>query len=146
MTRLMGLPFRFVYKKGKENLATDALSRVAHLHTLQAVSMVKPDWMQEVLHSYSTDPRAQKLLAQLAIASPDMAGYSLDNGLIRYKGKLWIAQNSALQTKLIAAFHSSAIGGHSGTKATYQRIKTHFAWKGLKMAVEEFVKQCSVRQ
>jgi len=75
-----------------------------------------------------------------------MAGYSLDNGIIRYKNKLWIAQNSALQTKIIAAFHSSAIGGHSGTTATYQRLKTHFAWKGMKMAVEDFVKQCSVCQ
>ena len=146
MTRLMGLQFRIVYKKGKDNLAADALSRVAHLHTLQAVSMVKPDWLQEVLHSYTTDPRAQKLLTQLAIQSPDMAGYSLDNGVIRYKNKLWIAQNSALQTKIIAAFHSSAIGGHSGTKATYQRLKTHFAWKGMKMAVEDFVRQCSVCQ
>ena len=108
--------------------------------------MVKPDWLQEVLHSYATDPRAQKLLTQLAIHSPDMAGYSLDNGVIRYKNKLWIAQNSALQTKVIAAFHSSAIGSHSGTKATYQRLKTHFAWKGMKMAVEDFVKQCSVGQ
>jgi len=127
-------------------LAIDALSRVAHLHTLQAISMVRPNWLQEVLHSYATDPRAQKLLTQLAIQSPDMAGYSLDNGIIRYKNKLWIAQNSALQTKIIAAFHSSAIGGHSGTKATYQRLKTHFAWKGMKMAVEDFVKQCSVCQ
>ena len=146
MTRLMGLQFKIVYKKGKDNLAADALSRVSHLHTLQVVSMVRPDWLQEVLHSYATDPRAQKLLTQLAIQSPDMAGYSLDNGIIRYKNKLWIAQNSALQTKIIAAFHSSAIGGHSGTKATYQRLKTHFAWKGMKMAVEDFVKQCSVCQ
>ena len=100
-------------------MAIDALSRVAHLHTLQAISMVRPNWLQEVLHSYATDPRAQKLLTQLAIQSPDMAGYSLDNGIIRYKNKLWIAQNSALQTKIIAAFHSSTIGGLSGTKATY---------------------------
>ena len=146
MTRLMGLQFKIVYKKGKDNLAADALSRVAHLHTLQAISMVRPNWLQEVLHSYATDPRAQKLLTQLAIHSPDMAGYSLDNGIIRYKNKLWIAQNSALQTNIIAAFHSSAIGGHSSTKATYQRLKTHFPWKGMKMAVEDFVKQCSVCQ
>jgi hypothetical protein len=104
ITRLMGLHFKIVYKKGKDNLAADALSRVDHLHALQAVSMVKTNWIQEVLHSYSTDARAQKLLAQLAITNPDQTGYSLDNGLIRYKNRLWIAQNTALQTKLIAAF------------------------------------------
>jgi len=42
MTHLMGLQFRVVYKKGKENLAADALSRVGHLMAIQAVSEIKP--------------------------------------------------------------------------------------------------------
>jgi hypothetical protein len=74
-----------VYRKGKENVAADALSRVAHLHAIQAVSMVKPDWVQDILHSYTTDSRAQQLLTELAVTSPNSAGYSLDGGLIRYK-------------------------------------------------------------
>jgi hypothetical protein len=53
-----------------------------------------------------------------------------------------VGSNSALQTKLIAAFHSSAIRGHSGTQATYQRLKHMFSWKGLKQDVDNFVKQC----
>jgi hypothetical protein len=146
MTRLMGLQFKIVYRKGKENLAADALSRVAHLHTLQAVSVVQPDWVQEVLNSYTTDPRAQQLLQQLAITSPNASGYSLDNGLIRHNDKLWIGQNSAIQTKLISAFHSSALGGHSGSTATYHRMKNHFAWKGMKQAVVEVVRQCAICQ
>lgn len=43
-------------------------------------------------------------------------------------------------------FHSSALGGYSGTKVTYQRLKNHFAWKGMKQAVHEYIKQCPVCQ
>ena len=66
--------------------------------------------------------------------------------MIKYKSKVWIASNSALQTKLIAALHSSAIGGHSGGKATYHRLKQLFHWKGMKRDVEHFVKQCQICQ
>jgi hypothetical protein len=86
------------------------------------------------------------MLARLAVASPDSVGFSLEQGLIKYKGNIWIGQNSTLQTKLIAAFHSSPLGGHSGVAATYYKIKKHFAWKGLKQDVESFIKQCETCQ
>ena len=132
MTRLMGLQFRVVYKKGKDNLAADALSRVGHLLAIQAVSQVQPRWLQEVVNSYVTDSQAQELLTQLAVHSPNEQGYSLEQGVIRCRKKIWVGSNSALQTKIIAALHSSAVGGHSGQQATYQRVKKLFYWKGMK--------------
>ena len=146
MTHLMGLQFRVVYKKGKENLAADALSRVGHLMAIQAVSEIKPLWLQEVLNSYVTDANAQTLLTQLTLASPDPQGYSLMDGLIRYYGHIWIGENTAVRTKIIAALHSSPIGGHSGIQATYYRVKQLFHWKGMKQDVEHFVKQCTICQ
>jgi hypothetical protein len=80
------------------------------------------------------------------VQSPDEHGYALHNGIIRFHGRVWIGSNSALQTKLISAFHSSAVGGHSGIHVTYQRLKRLFAWTGLKMQVTEFVKQCDTCQ
>jgi hypothetical protein len=66
--------------------------------------------------------------------------------VIRLRGRVWIESNSALQTKLITTFHSSAVGGHSGAHATYQRLKKLFAWNGLKAQVAEFVRQCDICQ
>ena len=42
--------------------------------------------------------------------------------------------------------HSSAIGGHSGMRATYQRIKRLFYWQGLKQWVETKVASCPICQ
>lgn len=113
---------------------------------LQAVSETQPVWVQEVLNSYITDAVAQELLTSLAVHSPNDQGFTLEQGLIKYKNRVWIAHNSSLQTKLINAFHASAIGGHSGIKATYHRLKQLFFWRGMKLDVDNYVKQCQVCQ
>jgi hypothetical protein len=104
----------------------DALSRMPSLVQLLACSEVKPLWLQEVLNSYATDSHAQDLLTQLAVVSLNGQGYSLHQGIIRLGQQIWVGDNSALRTKLITQFHSTAIGGHSGVHATYMRIKKLF--------------------
>ena len=44
MTKLVGLDFSIQYKRGVENTAADALSRVAHLFSVQTLSTSKPVW------------------------------------------------------------------------------------------------------
>jgi hypothetical protein len=107
---------------------------------------VQPTWLQEVVNSYATDAEAQRCLAELAITSPDAHGYELKQGIIHLNDRVWACSNSALQTKLITAFHASAVGGHSGADATYQRLKRLFAWSGLKAQVVDFVQQCDTCQ
>jgi hypothetical protein len=82
MVKLVGLQFKLQYRKGPNNKAANALSRVGHNFALQSSSMVVPVWLQEVTNAYATDPTAQRLLQELAIVSPNEEGYSLSQGLI----------------------------------------------------------------
>jgi hypothetical protein len=70
----------------------------------------------------------------------------LTNGLIKHDDKIWVGANTGLQTKLIEAFHSTPIGGHSGVQATYHRVHKLFHWKGIKQGVTNFVQQCQICQ
>lgn len=63
LTKLMGLDYKIVYKKGTDNHAADALSRrPVSNSSIYAISTVQPAWLQEIVHSYSADPSCQTLL------------------------------------------------------------------------------------
>lgn len=139
MTKLIGLQYKFQYNKGLDNKPADALSRVGHFFATQSVSFATPVWVQEVLNSYAVDPDSQKLLQELAVVGTNEQGYVLENGLIKLNQSIYVGASAGLQTKIILAFHASAIGGHSGIQATYKRVHKLFHWKGLKQDVHNVV-------
>lgn len=97
-TKLLGLSYRIVYKKGTDNSAADSLSR--HFHSANncvAISVVTPDWCAKVVQGYKFDDQAQKLLAKLTTQSTVSSPFSLESGLIRYKTRIWMGNNATLQ-------------------------------------------------
>jgi hypothetical protein len=100
-----------------------------------ALSESQPKWLEDIVGSYFGDAYAQDLIVKLVVNNDVVPGFSLVNGLLRYKGRLWVRDYVELQNILLLAFHSSAVGGHSRVPITYRKIKQLFAWKGLKTAV-----------
>ena len=66
--------------------------------------------------------------------------------MIKLNGKVWVGANVGLQNKTIQALHASALGGHTGIQAIYERITKVFTWTSLKLAVHDFVQKCTVCQ
>jgi hypothetical protein len=85
--------------------------------------MSTPLWLQDVMNGYQSDQTSLDLISKLSINFAAIPNYTLSDGLLRYKGRIWIGCNSTLQQKLLAACHSSALGGHSGVPVTYMRMK-----------------------
>lgn len=96
MSKLVGLQFKFQYRRGVDTGAADALSCVGAALDVAALSLCQPTWVQEVANSYATDADAQEKLTQLAVHSPDEDAFELHKGLIRRKDRLWIGSNTAL--------------------------------------------------
>lgn len=146
-TKLLGLQYRVIYKKGVDNRVADALSRKScHESQCAALSSCEPQWLLEVVGGYQFDEHSSSLVAKLAIDPHAVPEFTLQQGLLRYKNRIWIGNNPQLQSKLLMAFHSSPVGGHSGVPVTYRRMKQLFSWRGMKKAVTSFIKSCSVCQ
>lgn len=136
-----------MYKPGSVNRVADALSRhTTHSSQCSALSVVLPQWLSIVSSRYDSDDYSKELLTKLSLDPIAVPHYSLTNGVLYYKKRIWVGSSPDLRLRLPAAFHSSAIGGHSGFPATYKRMKQLFAWKGMKSAVEDFVKHCQICQ
>lgn len=142
--KLLGLQYKIVYRKGTENTVADPLSRRGHDPQLLAVSVVSPNWLNDVVVGYQKDPEALALLAQLAVRPDSRPPYTLLNGVIRYKSRVWLGSNTALQHQVILALHSSPLGGHSGAPVTLSRVKQLFFWVGMKHAVWDYVHNCQI--
>lgn len=145
-TKLLGLQYRIVYKKGVENGAADALSRSLPAETLMGVTSCQPTWLEDIIASYNSNQQSERLLEQLVIR-PNLKGrFSLVQGLVRFRGRIWLGGSTTMQQQIIAAFHDSLVRGHSGFPVTYKRVRKLFAWPKMKTHIRQYVSCCQTCQ
>jgi len=145
MSKLMGMHYRIVYKKGSENKVADALSRRPHPDVgLYAISSCQPIWITTIVDAYQQDAYARGLLQRLALSTIVDNKFTLYQGVIRKQDRIWLPSDTALQEQIVREFHSSPMGGHSCIPVTLRRIKQLFAWKGMAKSVQQYVKACTV--
>jgi hypothetical protein len=88
-TKLMGLQYRILYKKGVDNRVADALSRRPHLELQSfAISRPQPAWIQAIVDAYAHDGAAQQLLQRLALHQDPSDSFTLRNGILQKKNRI----------------------------------------------------------
>jgi hypothetical protein len=66
VTKLFGYDYEISYKKGKDNVVADALSRKYEDEgSLFSLSFIVPDWLQAVHQEWLQDPKSSHLIQQL---------------------------------------------------------------------------------
>lgn len=146
LVRLMDLNYSIQCKKGINNAVADALSRCENEGEVFAISECVLSWVQKLQEGYLDHPEDKQLYTKLTITGSNQKGYTLQDGIIRYNGRVWVGNNALAQQHILEAMHNSAIGGHSGITATYSRVKALFAWPNMKQTVQEFIQKCQICQ
>ena len=146
LSKLMGFSYEIHHKKGQDNIAADALSRVKGAQLLfMAISLVASNLADQLKASYLLDTHLQDILGKL---NQDMvvSNYTFLDDLLRRKGKLVVGPDQKLRKTIIDWHHSSVEAGHPGRDGTTRRFKALFYWKGLTKTVRQFVQECLVCQ
>ncbi|TXG69173.1 hypothetical protein EZV62_004108 [Acer yangbiense] len=101
----MGFDFIIEYKKGKENIA-DALSRRHEVDDkyggLCAPSQPVPHWIESIKEEVSTSTTMQELVQRIKQGEA-LGPWKLNYGLVLFKDKIFLSQNSTLATEIIKA-------------------------------------------
>ncbi|WVZ77328.1 LOW QUALITY PROTEIN: hypothetical protein U9M48_025207 [Paspalum notatum var. saurae] len=137
---------KYKYKPGMHNRVADALSRKVHgsSDTVLAISGSTPRWLEIIMEGYQQDPQTKELLTELSLTGSNGKGFSLVDGVIRFKGRIWLGSHKEAHQAVLLALHSSGLGGHSGVTATYQKIKDLFAWPNMKNDIKDYIAACTV--
>lgn len=125
--KLLGLHYKIAYKKGLENKAADALSRKSSHTEIHALCVSTSRWLEIIVEGYQQDDHSKQLLSELALSGTNDKGFTLSNGVIRYKGSIWLGNHKEAHQAVFLALHDSGLGGHSGITSTYNKIKALFA-------------------
>lgn len=96
--------------KVRENKVVDTLSRKeAGSSSLSAISFPTVNWLNNLRVSYHEDS-TKEVLAKWEKGELDLMKYNFKNGILSYKGRLFVGANTNLREKVMQQAHDSPVG------------------------------------
>ena len=86
-----------LHKKGKDNVVANALSKKDEEPTLLAVSVVVPEWLNEIQSEYAKDPEITAIINNI----PGNSKFEWKNDILWYKGRIYLNSNSKFISKIL---------------------------------------------
>nr|GEU43117.1 reverse transcriptase [Tanacetum cinerariifolium] len=144
LPKLMGYNYEVKYKKGIDNAAVNALSRVQNEGQLMALMVVTVPTalFTKITANWTSDDSIQTLQQSLQDGKMAKKHYTWNNGQLLRKNNLVIGKDDELRKELMAHFHGSSVGGHSGVKVTTHKMSSMLYWKGMRKDIKKFIHEC----
>jgi hypothetical protein len=147
VTKIFGYDYEIIYKKCKDNVVVEDLSRKMKMKgPFFSLSFIIPYWLQVVHQEWLQDPKISRLIQKLQANSLVSPGYSWHNDELHYKGRLYLSKQSQLKSMVLSELHSTPTTRNSWFTKTYDRVKRSFFWDGMKQDVHIFVAECDFYQ
>ncbi|KAG7572507.1 Integrase catalytic core [Arabidopsis suecica] len=131
-------PYVIKYKKGKENVVADALSR---RYALIATMEAKVMGFEHIKEMYKDDPELGECYKDHGEGL--YKAFYLQDGFLFKDKRLCIPQGS-MRDLILSEAHGGGLMGHFGVDKTLAVVMEHFFWPHLKKDVERFCAHVSM--
>ena len=160
---------KLVHTPGHKMIQSDALSRrpdfvpendtdndnMIMLPDGLFLNLIDTDLQQRIANCKTLDKDATDALSTLLELGPTSVRNALNDwtmedfegkSVLFYKEKNYIPQDETLRHDIAKMFHDNETAGHPGELETYNSIRHHYWWPGLRTYVKNYVKGCGTCQ
>ena len=160
---------KLVHTPGTKMIQSDALSRrpdlcpeedtdnkdIVMLPEEMFVNLIDVDLQERIAAANDLDGNAAEMLRLLLENAPKemtmgLEDWELDNtdgrNILFYKGKNYIPRDAELRRDIVKTFHDHETAGHPGEMGTYNAVRQHYWWPGLRTFVKNYVQGCGTCQ
>ncbi|KAK1664911.1 hypothetical protein QYE76_053070, partial [Lolium multiflorum] len=132
-------PYVIKYKKGKENVVADALSRKITLLLTRLEFHILG--LEEIKELYPSDAFFGPIFAKCSV-DRGFDDFYLHDGYLFKANKICIPESS-LRKLLLQESHGGGLMGHFGREKTYAMLSTHYYWPRMYRDVERLCRRCT---
>lgn len=137
LAKLLGYQFEVKYKPNPENKVVDAISRCYDEGELTTM-IHNTVWVEsnKLLQEVTRDEFVKKLREEVERDPNAKPGFTVEQGVLLYQGRLVLSSKSPTIVVLLKEFHETPMGGHSGFLRTYRRMAENMYWVGCRRQLE----------
>ena len=110
---------------------------------------------RQIANAHDQDDEVTKALSTMVEQGPHMIQWELDDwtiekfegqDIIFFKGKNYIPRDDDLRWDITRLFHDHETAGHPRELETYNALRQHYWWPGLRTYVKNYVRGCGTCQ
>jgi hypothetical protein len=119
------------------------------------VNLIDMELQNKIASSEALDADAAEAIKLLLEGGPTNLRHDLEDwktepfegkNILFYRGKNYIPKDQNLRKEIVQKYHDSPTAGHPGELETFNAVKEHYWWPGMRSFTKEYVKGCRLCQ
>jgi RNase H-like domain found in reverse transcriptase/Reverse transcriptase (RNA-dependent DNA polymerase)/Integrase zinc binding domain len=159
---------KLVHIPGKKNIQADSLLRRPDLCPQRTdnedvivlpehlfVNLIDMELQKKIANAKNMDYDAAEAIKELLEQRPreakkDLMDWEVEEfegeNILFYKGKNYVPINAELWREIVRRYHDHLTAGHPGELQTFNVVKEHYWWPGLRVFIKNYVQGCGTCQ